>query len=167
VPEVVVRSFRTGDGPGIARISRENGAYYARLAPDHFKEPDEDGLVELIESDSEWRESATNLALVAEVDGNVAGYLEASLQPPLDTARWQTQRDLAETRLFINFVGTADAYKRIGVATRLVERAEAWGLENGAAVAICDTWIGSPLSVPFWEERMRYVRRSIVFRKRL
>lgn len=164
---VVVREFRPGDGANIARISRENGAYYARLASEHFREPDEEGLIGLLEDDGEWRESTQNLALVAEVDGDVAGYLEASIQPPLETARWQTQRDLGLVRLFINFVGTADRYKRIGVATRLVEAAEEWGRRQGAAVAVCDTFIDSPVSVPFWEARMGYDRRAIIFRKRL
>ena len=167
MPDVVVREFRTGDAPGIVRISRENGAFYAELAPDYFKEPDEGGFVELVENDSDWRDSPENLALVAEVDGEVAGYLEATVQPPLETARWQTQRDLAQPRLFINFVGTADAFKRMGVATRMVEKAEAWGRSQGAGVAVCDTYIDSPLSIPFWEKRMGYTRRAVILRKPL
>ena len=163
---VLVREFRPGDGVGIARISVDNGAYYAQLAPEDFRAPDEEGLVALVEEDGEWRQVPENLALVAEVEGDVAGYLEASIQGPLETARWQTQRDLGVVRLFINFVGTADRYKR-GVATRLVEAAEDWGRSRGAVVAVCDTFIDSPLSVPFWEERMGYDRRAIVFRKPL
>ena len=162
---MVVREYRDGDAPGIARISRENSRFYVRLAPEYFKAPDEEGFVDFIESDGEWRDAPENLALLAEVDGEVAGYLEASVQPPLETARWQAQRDLGETRLMIGFVGTADAYKRTGVATRLVEAAEAWGRSKGAAVAVCDTFIDSPLSVPFWERRMGYTRRALIFRK--
>jgi ribosomal protein S18 acetylase RimI-like enzyme len=167
VAGVVVRGYQDGDAAGIVQISRDNGAYYARLAPDYFKEPTVEGFVELVENDDGWRESAENLALVAEVEGEVAGYLEASLQPPLETAEWQTQRDLSQPRLFINFVGTADAFKRMGVATRLVEAAEGWGRSKGAAVAVCDTYIDSPLSIPFWEERMGYTRRAVIFRKQL
>ena len=69
--------------------------------------------------------------------------------------------------LFVNAVLTATAFRRRGVATRLVERAEEWGREQGADVALLDTWADSPVSVPFWERRMGYGRRSIVFRKRL
>jgi ribosomal protein S18 acetylase RimI-like enzyme len=167
VRDVVVRRFQPGDGLGISRISLENGAYYARIAPEHFKQPDAEGLAELIEDDSEWRESDANLALVAEVTREIAGYLEASVHPPMETARWQSQRDLGGPRLFINYVGTGDAFKRMGVATRLVEAAEAWGRSKGAVAAVCDTYIDSPLSVPFWEERMGYSRRAIIFRKAL
>lgn len=162
-----VRPATAEDAVGIASLSRETAAYYTTLAPERFKAPDEEGLVEFFRDDDEWRDRTDTIALVAEVDGEVAGYLEASLQPPLDSARWQTQRDLAETRLFINFVGTADAHQRQGVATRLVEAAEEWGRSQGAAVAICDTFLGSPLSMPFWEQRMAYERQSVIFRKPL
>ncbi len=97
----------------------------------------------------------------------MAGYLEASLQEPLETARFQSQRDLGETRLFINYVGTADAHKRMGVATRLVEAAEERGRSRGAVASVCDTYVESTLSVPFWEQRMGYTRRAIIFRKPL
>jgi GNAT superfamily N-acetyltransferase len=152
---------------GIASLSRENGAYYAGIAPDRFKVPDEDGFVDFIRNDEDWRARPDTLALVAEVDGDVAGYLEATVQPPLESAPWQSQRDLGETRLLINFVGTSDRYKRQGVATQLVDAAEEWGRSRGASVAICDTFIESPLSVPFWDERMHYRRQAIIFGKQL
>ena len=165
--EITIRGFREGDGQAIAHIGRENSAYYARFAPEYFKEPNEEALADMLERDDEWRNAEENLALVAEVEGNVAGYLEASVRPPLETAECQGQRDLGFIRLFINAVETADDYKRRGVATGLVEAAEEWGRSQGAVVAICDTYIDSPLSVPFWEERMGYTRRSIIFRKPL
>lgn len=164
---MTVRDATEEDAGGIALLSRQNAAYYATLAPERFKLPDEDGLVDFIREDEEWRVRADTIALVAEADGEVAGYLEASLQPPLDSARWQSPRDLAETRLFINLVGMADAYKRKGIATQLVEAAEEWGRSQGASVAICDTFIGSPLSMPFWEQRMKYERQAVIFRKPL
>jgi GNAT superfamily N-acetyltransferase len=164
---LTIREARDGDAAGIVRLGQENSRYYMQLAPEHFRLPDEEGLVEFIENDREWREGADNLALVAEDDGAIAGYLEASLLRPDETARWQGQRDLSEIRLFISFVGTADAYKRQGVATKLVQVAEEWGRERSAVVALCDTFIDSPLSVPFWERRMGYERRAIIFRKRL
>lgn len=164
---VTIREACDDDAPGIVRLGQENGAYYVRLAPEYFRVPDEDGLVEFIENDREWRESPDTLALVAEDDGAIAGYLEASIQRPDETARFQGQRDFSTIRLFINYLGTADAYKRQGVATRLVRAAEEWGRESGAVVALCDTFIDSPVSVPFWEQRMGYQRRAIIFRKPL
>ena len=164
---MIVRDARAEDARGIARIGLENGAYHARIAPELYHVPDEEGLAEFIAGDEEWRSPRTSLALVADSDGEIAGYLEASLQEPMDSARWQGQRDLGRTRLFINYVGTADKFKRQGVATELVQVAEECARALGAEVAVCDTWIDSPLSVPFWEERMGYARRAIIFRKPL
>ena len=165
--DVVIREFREGDAVPVARMMRENSAYYAALAPEYFREPDEAGLVDLVQNDHEWRAQPEHFGRVAEVDGEVAGYIEATLQPPLETAQWQAQRDLGHTRLFIGCLGTAARYKRRGVATRLVEAAEEWGRRRGARVAVCDTYIDSPLSVPFWERRMGYERRAILLRKPL
>ena len=164
---LLIRQARAGDAPGIARIGLQNGRYHARIGPELYRVPDEEGLAEFIAADEEWRSLPTSLALVADADGEIAGYLEASLQEPVESARWQGQRDLSKTRLFINYVGTADEFKRQGVATELVQVAEEWARANGAEVAVCDTWIDSPLSVPFWEERMGYARRAIIFRKPL
>ena len=167
MPPTIIRTARADDAEGIARIGLENGRYHARLAPELFRVPDEEGLLEFIAEDEDWRSSPTSLALVADDEGEIAGYLEASLQEPMDSARWQGQRDLGKTRLFINYVGTADAYKRQGIATELVAVAEEWGRALGAEVSVCDSWIDSPLSVPFWEQRMGYARRAISFRKPL
>jgi GNAT superfamily N-acetyltransferase len=164
---ITIREARDDDATGIVWLGQQNSAYYVGLAPEHFRLPDKEGLVEFIENDREWRKGPDTLALVAEDGGAIAGYLEASLQRPDETARWQAQRDLSATRLFINYVGTADAYKRQGVATKLVHAAEDWGRERGAVVALCDTFIDSPMSVPFWEARMGYKRRAIIFRKPL
>jgi GNAT superfamily N-acetyltransferase len=167
VTAITVREARPGDGAGIARAHLDSAAYYVRLAPDVFRMPDEDGLVAFVEPRADAGSSDSSLELVAEVTGQIAGHLEAQLLPPDATARWQILPDLGATRLVINALATADAYKRRGVATRLVEAAEAWGREHGASVAVCDTYLNSPVSVPFWEGRMRYARRSIVFRKPL
>jgi GNAT superfamily N-acetyltransferase len=164
---VTVRPAVAEDADGIAAIYRDNGRWHASLDPDYFREPDLDRLVEALRADDEWRARDDTLALVAEVDGVVAGYLEASLTPPSDGAESQSVRDLSRTRMYINTLGTADRLKRRGVATALVDAAEAWALANGASVATLDTWIDSPLSVPFWENRMGYSRRSIIFRKQL
>lgn len=137
-----------------------------RLAAHDFRVPDEHGFAEFCEPGPE-ENTETALALVAEVDGELAGYLEAQLLPPLESARYQILPDLGVKRLLINSVGTSRRFWRRGVASRLVEAAEEWGRARGAAVAICDTYHGSPVSLPFWEERMGYERRSIAFRKPL
>ena len=74
---------------------------------------------------------------------------------------------MSEVRLFIQALSVLQIYWRRGIATALVETAEAWGRERGATIALCDTWPDSPVSLPFWKQRMKYESRSVRLRKRL
>ena len=165
VSAITVREARPGDGSGIARCHRDSAIYYTELAPDLFRIPEEEGMLEFVEPKGATPDDV--LELVAETDDEIAGHLEARIEPPLESARFQILPDLAETRLFINALATAEAFKRRGVGRRLVEEAEQWGRERGATVAFLDTWVDSPSSVPFWEDGMGYSRRSMIFRKPL
>jgi ribosomal protein S18 acetylase RimI-like enzyme len=166
VTAVVLREPRPGDGAALAELSEENAAYYAERFPEDFRIPDEEGRVEFSEPGAE-ENTETALALVAELDDEVAGYLAAELLPPLDSARYQWNPELGEARLYINFVATRPKFWRRGVATQLVEAAEEWGRKRGATLAVCETYLESPVAIPFWEERMGYRRRSVRLRKRL
>ena len=61
----------------------------------------------------------------------------------------------------------AERHRRSGVGTRLAEAAEAWGRERGAGIAETWTYGASPLSLPFWSQRMGYEPRSVQLRKSL
>jgi GNAT superfamily N-acetyltransferase len=163
--EIVVRRASRDDADALAALSNESSAFYARLAPELFAEGERAGFAEWIAAS--WDDGPGTLALVAELDGAIAGYVEAVIQEPEAWRRFFGSRDGRERRLFVNAVLTAEAHQRRGIATLLVEAAERWGREEGATVALLDTWAESPVSVPFWERRMGYRRRSIVFRKQL
>lgn len=45
--------------------------------------------------------------------------------------------------------------------------AEEWGRAGGGAVVITETNLASPMSVPFYEDRMGYTRQAVIFRKSL
>lgn len=161
-----IREALPTDGAAIASIFREGSAYYVGLAPHLFQMPDEDGFLDFITPGPEDN-SATSLYIVAEVNGQVVGQLYAELISPTDSDRFQGNADLAEVRLFIHGLSVQRDHWRQGVATALVEAAEAWGRERGAVVALCDTWPDSPVSRPFWEKKMNYRSRKVQFRKLL
>ncbi len=155
------------DAEAIAGLVEESNAYYSALAPEFFTSVDREGFAEWVGSHGEWLAQPTTYARVAEIDGEFAGYLEASIQEPDENARFIDNRDLRERRLYINLLITAKAHKRKGVGLRLVEAAEDWARSQGVTLSLCDTYVDSPQSVPFWETGMGYSRRSIKFRKRL
>ena len=150
----------------IARVHRDSAAYYVGLAPELFRTPDDDGLVEFADPGPDDN-SSTRLFIVAEVDDEVVGHLYAELITPGESDRFQSPSDMSEVRLFIQALSVLQIYWRRGIATALVETAEAWGRERGATIALCDTWPDSPVSLPFWERRMKYESRSVRLRKRL
>jgi GNAT superfamily N-acetyltransferase len=67
----------------------------------------------------------------------------------------------------VNLLAVAEGYRRRGVGTALMEAAEKWGRHRGAVVAVTDTNLSSPLSVPFYGERMGYRRQAVLLRKAL
>jgi GNAT superfamily N-acetyltransferase len=155
-----------GDGAAIARVHTDSSVYYAGLAPDLFRMPDEDGLVEFLEP-TPGDNSDTSLLVVAEAGDEVVGVLFAELFIPSDSDRFQSPAELIETRLFIQAVSVLRTHWRRGIATALVEAAESWGRARGATISLCDTWPESPVSLPFWKNRMGYETRSVRLRKRL
>ena len=136
------------------------------LAPELFRLPDEDGLIEFVDPTPDDNSDA-KLFIVAEGDEDIVGYLYAELITPEDSDRFQSPAEMNEVRLFVHALSVMQSHWRQGIATTLTEEAEAWGRERGAKVVLCDTWPDSPVSLPFWRERMHYEPRSVRLRKRL
>jgi GNAT superfamily N-acetyltransferase len=164
---VDVRAARPGDGPGLARIWLDNAHYYLARFPDDFREPDETGLAEWFETLLTRPHDDSELHLVAVANGTVAAFVYARLTEPDEHANRQMLADYPYRRVHVEALGTGDAFQRRGLATQLVEAVEAWARERGARAISVETYLDSPVSIPFWEDRMGYRRRSVKFTKRL
>jgi GNAT superfamily N-acetyltransferase len=160
----VIRDIRPGDGEGCARVWLDAGRYYAALVPEVIQVPDADGLADWLEE--AIAEERDGLWQVADQPGEgVVGMVEAAVVPPSPDAHRQLQRDLSRTRLVVNLLAVAEGYRRRGVGTALMEAAEEWGRSKGADVVVTDTNLSSPLSVPFYENRMGFSRQAVILRK--
>ncbi|HLQ56542.1 MAG TPA: GNAT family N-acetyltransferase [Streptosporangiaceae bacterium] len=164
--EVEVRAFRAGDGEGCARAWLDAARYYVDRDPENFQLPAEAGLAEWFEQ-ARAGDGPPVLRLVATVAGQVAGLVVATLEAPLPDARFQLVSAAAVVRVYVNALVVAGRYRRTGVGTALMKAVERWGREHGAALVALDTNIRSPLSVPFYEDRMGYLRHGVIFRKNL
>jgi len=161
---VTVRVPRPGDGAGMARTWLSAAAYYADLEPGYFQVPPGEDLAESFEA-ALGTTGQDALMLVAELDGQVAGWLTARIERPGPGAARQMVREPGLTRLFIDALLVDQAVWREGTGTALLTAADEWGRDRGADVVRLDTYAGTPVSVPFYEQRMGYQRRSIVFQK--
>jgi GNAT superfamily N-acetyltransferase len=135
----------------MARVWLSAGAYYASLDPALFQVPSTDGLAESFEADiGATSESSDALRLVAEQDGQVAGWLTARLAQPAASAAHQLVRELGWIRLMVDALVVDQAQWRHGTGTALLEAAESWGRDRGARMVRLDTYVHSPVSVPFY-----------------
>ena len=150
----------------MARIWVDVCRYYAEMDPEAFQVPKEDGLVEWFVGFLGEPSLADELSLVAEIDGEVVGSIEAKLIEPMEGAERQLLRELGDKRLSIETLTVERDHWRSGVGSALMEAAEAWAKERGATRSATYTYIDSPVSVPFYE-KLGYKRRSINFRKHL
>ncbi len=163
--DVEVRAFQAGDGAACARAWLDAARYYVAQDPSSFQLPAEAGLADWFE-----REDGGGLPLqrlVATAGGQVAGFVVATLEGPLPDARFQLLRAAACTCVYVGALAVAEEYRRAGLGTALMSAVEKWGREQGATLVTLDTNIRSPLSVPFYEDRMGYVRHGLIFRKNL
>ncbi|HEY7201981.1 MAG TPA: GNAT family N-acetyltransferase [Candidatus Dormibacteraeota bacterium] len=167
IDAIIVRSPRPGDGAQLARAWLEAGRYYAELAPETFQVPETEGLADYMERGWKPSDDPDLHELVAEIQGRVVGAATARIERPLDSARFQLQRQFAQTRMVVDVVFVEEAFRRMGVGAGLMAALEEWGRDRGATVALLDTYPESALSLPFFQERMGYVRRSIRLWRRL
>lgn len=163
---IVIRSPRKHDARRLADIHLQACRYYFGMDPAVFQVPDEEGLVEWFETFLENQSEDSGLSLVAEVGGELQGSLEARILEPEEAGRFQMLKELRTRRLFVNSLEVDRNHWRSGVGTALMQAAERWGKERGATVALLDTYLKSPVSVPFYE-RLGYARHSGRFRKPL
>jgi GNAT superfamily N-acetyltransferase len=164
--DVQVRPVRPGDGPGCARAWVDAGRHYAAIDSEQFQLPTEDGLVDWFER-LHANLAADRLVLVACVQQDVAGFVSAVLNSPEPDAQWELIRHLGQPRVFVEALVVAERYRRRGVGTALMKEMERWARQRGATSVSLRTNLRSPLSMPFYEERMGYTRDGAVFRKRL
>lgn len=164
--DVVIRPARKGDGEGMAVAWLDAGRTYAELDPELFRVPDSKHVADSMESWIAEPPGENEALVVAEVEGGVVGLVSLRLEGPAPNPEAQLVLDVTEVRLFVDGLVVAEAFRRRGVGTRLMQAADEWGRTRGARLAVLDTWGESPESVPFYE-RLGYAPRSIRFRKRL
>jgi GNAT superfamily N-acetyltransferase len=162
--EISVREALPGDAEALELVHADVAQYYGRTAPHYFRVAVLGDAAAEADSEPSSTEGPT-LRLVAEVDGEIVGALAARLMASENGER--TGASPAERRLRIDYLATAPDRRRAGIGTRLVQAAEDWGRRAGATIAETTTFQGSPLSVPFWEDRMGYEELALTLEKRL
>jgi hypothetical protein len=100
----------------MARAWLTAAAYYADLEPGYFQVPPGEDLAESFEA-ALGTTGQDALMLVAELDGQVAGWLTARIERPAPGAARQMVREPGLTRLFIDARNGCAEYYRSDLST--------------------------------------------------
>jgi GNAT superfamily N-acetyltransferase len=164
--QVRIRPLAAGDGDGCAGAWLDAARFYAAMDPDSFQIPSEVGLADWFEQYNTI-DDPDALRLAATVEDELAGFVIAELQAPLPDADRQMVRAVTCPGVYVSALVVAERYRRSGIGTALMTAVEQWAASRGANLVSLDTNLRSPLSVPFYENRMGYTRHAIIFRKTL
>jgi GNAT superfamily N-acetyltransferase len=149
----------------LAQAAVDLAEQYVRLDPERFKIPDVD-LTAKIEAELGEPLPADRAWLVAEVDGEAVGEVEAFIQEPLEDAAAQPQRDVGFRRVYVNYLAVQAAFRSRGIGGRLMDAVEEWARDRGAALIVTDTNLRSEPAVRFYEQQ-GFTRQAVILRKQL
>lgn len=160
----MIRAAHPGDGKGLAHAANDLASQYIELDSERFKYPEGD-LVVWLEAELEKPVAADQIWLVAEVEGEVVGGVEASVLEPMPDAEIQSQRDVGLRRVYVSYLAVQAAMRSQGIGSRLMGEVEQWARSKGAEPILTDTNLRSD-SVRFFEQN-GFAQQSVILRKRL
>ncbi len=162
-PEIEIRAAVPEDADGIARTFLDSATHHAELDPERYSTP----AVELISAryrearQHPSQEMAAAITLVAELDGEIVGFVDARLEQSADPMhREMIYCHIAE-------IGVRLGHRSQGIGGRLLHAAEDWGRRLGARFASLEYHAANTRASLFYRERMGYSVAAITALKRL
>ena len=157
--EVKIRQAKPTDVGSLADIYQASAEHHVRLDPSLYSTPDYLALKERYAKRLPLPEEEE--ILVAEVDGEVVGWIEMLLRPASGQPRMM--RDALSVALDI---AVLPEHRGHGVGSRLVDAAEKWAGERGAEVMTLSTHVANFDAIRFYQERHGFRTTGILMMKR-
>ena len=150
--EIRVRSAALSDADGIALVFIESAVHHARLDPDRYTVPAIASISARYRTGQHdgTHQSAANVTLVAELSGDIVGFVDARLDRSPDPMH----RNLLYCH--IGEIAVSAQYRGRGIGGRLLRAAEDWGRRNGAEFAYLEYHVDNPRAGEFYQRRMGY-----------
>lgn len=160
---VTIRTAVSEDADGIARAFLESAEYHAGLDTERYSAPSIESV------SSRYREGrqhprdarARAITLVAELDGEIVGFVDARLERSPDPMH----RDMLYCH--VAEIAVSRRHQNRGMGGQLLEKAEAWGRQNGAAFASLEHHVANTRAGNFYQHRMGYSVAATILIKRL
>ena len=157
--EVTIRPARLEDAEALAEIYITSAEHHMRLDPSMYTEPDHDAMVARYTRRIPGRPDAA--ILVAEVGGEVIGWLEIILRQPTGEPRMNREAVQADIDLAVR-----PDHRGAGVGTSLVRAAEAWAVEHGAELVTLEVHVANVDAIRFYQERLGFRTTGLTMMKR-
>ena len=157
-----IRPAVAEDAGGIARTFLESAEHHANLDSELYFVP----AIETIAARySEGRqhpaeERAESITLVAELSGEIVGFIDARLYQPTDAMHRQMIYCL------VSEIAVRREHQRHGIGGQLLQAVEDWGRQQGAEFAVLEYHAANARAAAFYQ-RMRYRLASITAIRRL
>ena len=157
-----IRSAVAEDADGITRIFLESAEHHASLDSELYFVPDFETIAaryrEGRQHPAEGR--AESITIVAELSGDIVGFIDARLYRPTDAMH----RDMIYC--LISEIAVRREYQNHGIGKQLLQAAEDWGRQQGAEFAVLE-YHAENVSAGAFYQRMRYRLASITAIRRL
>ena len=139
-----IRFASAGDIPGMIALLQQVGQVHHEIRPDLFRagaqKYDEAALAALLKD-------PTRPILIAEQDGNVAGYAFCVFQ------KVQNDNVLCDRKvLYIDDLCVDEAHRGRGIASALYDRVCAFARESGCQAVTLNVWCGNDSAMRFYEK---------------
>lgn len=159
--ETTIRPARSGDAEGIARTYLESARFHADLDPERYSVPTSETILERYRKRSQHPATdAQSITVVAEVDGEIVGFIDAGLDQSQDLMH----REI--TYCHIAEIAVNQRYQNRGIGGLLIQAAEDWGRKMGAAFASLEFHNENKRASSLYQ-KMGYGQASITSIKRL
>jgi len=146
-----IRPAVPGDAEEIARRFVESAVFHAGF-DDRYTPPDFAAIAARYKEGKQHLSAKPGQAitLVAEVEGEIAGFVDARLERSCDPMH----RDLEYC--YIADIAVSPQYRKKGIGTRLIRAAERWGREQGAEFASLEYHIANTGAGRFYRRQLSY-----------
>ena len=154
--DVRIRKTKLSDYEDIKAIYSEIGILHQNMRPDVFN------VSTVLELSKEYFEEIVkthymlSAVVIVKDKERVVGFLDA------------IKKDYAyskESSLFISELGVREKYRKLGIGSSLMEKAEAFAKKNGLFVAL-NVWHTNRKAMAFYEH-LGYVPRTVVLEKKI
>jgi ribosomal protein S18 acetylase RimI-like enzyme len=151
-----IRPAVSEDADGIARTYLESAEHHACLDPERYAVPSLQTI-----SDRYRQKARVGVTLVAELSGEVVGFIEARLERSPDPMH----REIIYCH--VAEIAVSRRYQSQGIGGQLLRAAEDWGRRQGAEFASLEYHATNTRAGAFYERRMGYRVAAITAVKHL